>query len=90
MPSDFPRSPKILKGAQVAYQLPELLPTIIVFQYNPEQLTRSLQGRTATGGSRGDAQRTDGPPVETIKLNTEIDAVDQQERKKQFMKGYSP
>jgi hypothetical protein len=80
MPSDFPRSPKILKGALVAYQLPDLLPTVIIFQYNPEHLTRSLQARTATGGGRGDAQRTDGPPEETITLSVEIDAADQLER----------
>jgi hypothetical protein len=80
MPSDFPRSPKILKGALVAYQLPDLLPTVIIFQYNPEHLTRSLQARTATGGGRGDAQRTDGPPDETITLTVEIDAADQLER----------
>lgn len=79
MPSDFPRSPKILKGALVAYQLPDLLPTVIIFQYNPEHLTRSLQARTATGGGRGDAQRTDGPPEETITLSVEIDAADQLE-----------
>jgi hypothetical protein len=79
MPSEFPRSPKILKGALVAYQLPELLPTIVVFQYNPEQLTRSLQARTASGGGRGDVQRTDGPPEETISLTVEIDAADQLE-----------
>ena len=81
MPSDFPRSPKVFKGALVAYQLPEPVPTIIVFQYNPEQLTRSLQARTASGGGRGDALRTDGPPEETISLAVEIDAADQLERK---------
>ena len=80
MPSDFPGSPRILKGALVAYQLPDLLPTVIIFQYNPEHLTRSLQARTATGGGRGDAQRTDGPPEETITLSVEIDAADQLER----------
>jgi hypothetical protein len=80
MPSDFPRSPKILKGALVAYQLPDLRPTVIIFQYNPEHLTRSLQARTATGGGRGDSQRTDGPPDETITLSVEIDAADQLER----------
>lgn len=79
MPSDFPRSPRIFKGALVAYQLPELLPKVIVFQYNPEQLTRSLQPRTASGGGRGDANRTDGPPEETISLSVEINAADQLE-----------
>src|SRR5688500_19009752 len=81
MPSDFPRSPQVLKGALVAYQLPALLPTIIVFQYNPEQLTRSVQARTASGGGRGDAQRTDGPPQESITLSVEIDATDQLEQR---------
>lgn len=79
MPSEFPRSPRILKGALVAYQLPELVPTVIVFQYNPEQLTRSLTPRAASGGGRGDANRTDGPPEETITLSVEIDAADQLE-----------
>jgi hypothetical protein len=71
----------LLKGALVAYQLPELLPTIIVFQYNPEQLTRSLTARTASGGGRGESQRTDGPPEESISLTVEIDAADQLEAK---------
>lgn len=81
MPSEFPRSPKVFKGALVAYQLPEPTPTVIVFQYNPEQLTRSLQARAASGGGRGEAYRTDGPPEETISLSVEIDAADQLEKK---------
>ena len=79
MTSEFPRSPKLLKGALVAYQLPELLPTIVVFQYNPSEVTRSVQARTASGGGRGDAQQTDGPPSESISLTVEIDAADQLE-----------
>jgi hypothetical protein len=69
-----------LKGALVAYQLPQIVPNIIVFQYNPEQVTRSLQARTAEGGGRGEAQRTDGPPDESISLTVEIDATDQLEQ----------
>lgn len=80
MSSEFPRTPRILKGALVAYQLPDLFPTVIVFQYNPERLTRSLAGRSAAGGGRGDAQLTDGPPEETITLSVEIDAADQLEQ----------
>jgi hypothetical protein len=83
MASEFPRSPRIVKGALVAYSLPELTPSVIVFQYNPEQLTRSLTPRTASGGGRGDAHRTDGPPEETISLTVEIDATDQLERPEQ-------
>ena len=80
MVSEFPRSPKVLKGGIVAYQLPELLPTIIVFQYNPDQVTRSLQSRGASGGGRGDANRVNGPPEETLSLTVEIDAADQLEQ----------
>src|SRR3546814_8021469 len=69
MASEFPRSPRILKGALVAYQLPDLIPSIIVFQYNPEEVSRNLQGRSTTGGGRGDAGRTNGPPSETISLS---------------------
>jgi hypothetical protein len=80
MTSSFPMSPKVLKGGIVAYQLPELLPTIIVFQYNPDEVTRSLQPRGAAGGGRGDANRVNGPPEETLSFAIEIDAADQLER----------
>ncbi len=74
-------SPKVLKGALVAYAFPDLVKTLVVFQYNTEALTRSLSPRTAEGGvGRGDALRSDGPPEETISLTVEIDAADQLER----------
>lgn len=75
--SDFPRSPRILKGGLVSYQLPDLVPTLIVFQYNPDEVTRSLQSRGSQGGGRGDANRTEGPPEETLTFTVEIDAADQ-------------
>lgn len=80
--STFPGSPRILKGAIVAYALPALVPKVVVFQYNPEQVTRSLTPRTAeagAGGGRGETNRTDGPPDESITLAVEIDAADQLE-----------
>jgi hypothetical protein len=80
MPSEFPRSPKIKKGGLAAYRLPSLLPTIIVFQYNPDEVSRAIQPRTGGGGAgRGDAQRTSGPPQETVTFTMEIDAADQLE-----------
>jgi hypothetical protein len=50
-------------------------------QYNPDTLSRTLQARgvTAEGGDRLDALRLTGPPIETIKLDAEIDATDQLE-----------
>jgi hypothetical protein len=81
MASDFPRSAKPLKAGIAAYQLPELLPTIIVFQYNPAEVSRSIQPRGGSGGGgRGDANRVNGPPDETISFTAEIDAADQLER----------
>jgi hypothetical protein len=87
MPSDFPRSPILLKGALVVYesQTPGPPPQVIVFQYNPDQLSRSLAMRAAprepsdVGGAREDVLRVQGPPVETINLSVELDAADQLE-----------
>ena len=81
MGSEFPRSAKVLKGGIVAYQLPQLFPTIIVFQYNPDEVSRSIQMRGSSGGGgRGDANRVNGPPQETLTFTVEIDAADQLER----------
>jgi hypothetical protein len=85
MASDFPRSPKFLKGALVAYTSQFLgpIPNVIVFQYNPEQLSRTLAYRTAppdpsnAGGAREDVLRVQGPPVENVTLSLVLDAADQ-------------
>lgn len=77
----FPRSPRVLKGAIVALDLPNPTPTAIVFQYNPQTLTRRLQqGGGGAGQGGGAAQRPQGPPTETIDLEVEIDATDQLEK----------
>lgn len=82
MPSDFPRSPKLIKGALVVFETKLPIPTnLIVFQYNPETMTRSLQptgGATAGQQGSGDTQPT-LPPVETFQLRVELDAADQLE-----------
>lgn len=85
MTSEFPRRPRLLKGALVAFESQFLgpVPNIIVFQYNPEQLSRSLAHRSApsepssAGGVREDVLRVQGPPVETINASVELDAADQ-------------
>lgn len=79
MPSDFPRSPKLRKGGLAAYRLPSLLPTLIVFQFNPDQVLRTIRARGAQGGGRGESQRVGGPPEETVGLTVAIDAADQLE-----------
>ncbi len=88
MSSDFPGSPKFLKGALVAYASQFVagpLPNVILFQYNPAELRRSLSPRAQApeagnvGAAREDVQRVQGPPVETINLAIELDATDQLE-----------
>lgn len=77
----FPGSPRLLKGGIVLIDpTTSTVLRIITLQYNPDTLTRSLQIKALTeGGDRSDALRLTGPPVETIKLDAEIDATDQLE-----------
>jgi hypothetical protein len=81
--SDFPGAPRVLKGGIVLLDPDSfaVLPNgIIVLQYNPETLTRTLKVKGAEeGGDRSEALRLTGPPVETIKFDAEIDATDQLE-----------
>ena len=77
----FPRSPRLLKGGIVLID-PDTsaVQRIIALQYNPEKLTRTLKGQTIGEESdRSQALRLKGPPVETYKLDAEIDAADQLE-----------
>lgn len=80
----FPNSPRVLKGGIVLLDPDQftVLPNgIIVLQYNPDTLTRTLKIKGAEeGGDRSEALRLTGPPVETIKLDAEIDATDQLEQ----------
>lgn len=85
--STFPGSPRVLKGGIVLLD-PDtfnVIPNgVIVMQYNPDTLTRSLKIKGAEeGGDRSEALRLTGPPVETIKLDAEIDAADQLEKPEQ-------
>ena len=74
----FPGSPLILKGAIVGVDKFNPMASVIVFQYNPDTLTRTLTAQTVGGeANRGEALRLKGPPQETIKLDVEIDATDQ-------------
>ena len=76
-----PLSPRLLKGALVSIDAFSPIPQVIVFQYNPETLTRQLKARAPQGDSgRGDATRLNGAPEETIKIDVELDATDQLEK----------
>jgi hypothetical protein len=76
-----PLSPRTTKGALVAVDLFNPIPSVIVFQYNPETVTRTLQVQASgDGGARSEAMRVKGAPIETIKVDVEIDASDQLEK----------
>ena len=80
--SPSPDSPKILKGgiALIDNETGHVV-RLIALQYNPETLTRSVQIKGVSGdsGDHVEALRLKGPPVETIKVEIEIDATDKLE-----------
>jgi hypothetical protein len=81
--STFPGSPQLLKGGIVLLHPDTGQPVqIIVLQYNPDTLTRTLQvqGIGPEPGDRLEALRLKAPPLETIKMEAEIDATDQMEK----------
>jgi hypothetical protein len=79
----FPGSPRLLKCGLVLLDPNNFTPLphgVIVLQYNPDTLTRSFKIKgIEEGGDRSEALRLTGPPVETIKIDAEIDATDQLE-----------
>jgi hypothetical protein len=77
----FPNSPRLLKGAIIGIDVFNPLASVILFQYNPDTVTRTLQVNAADneGGNRSEPMRLKGAPTETLKLDVEIDATDQLE-----------
>ena len=81
MPLGYSQSPKLLKGAliRIAEDFLGPIPDIIVFQYNPHTLTRTLkpwgspvQDKSVRSSATNRAQPFD--PVETFQLALELDA----------------
>ena len=82
--NNFKRSPRLVKGGIVQIDPgTSAVQRIITLQYNPDTLSRTLQTQSfsagSEGGNRSEALRLKGPPIETIKLDAEIDATDQLE-----------
>jgi hypothetical protein len=78
----FPGSPRTVQGGLVFLDAQSsAIRRVVVLQYTPDTLSRTLQVQAATGdaGDRLDALRLKGAPIETIKLDAEIDATDQLE-----------
>lgn len=75
------RSPKSLKAALVSIDPVTTSRSTILFQYNPDGLTRSLKPRRVDpeAGQPARVQRFTGAAVETIEAELELDAADQLE-----------
>jgi hypothetical protein len=88
MSTGYSRSPKLLKGALIEFSERFIgpIPNIIVFQYNPEMMTRALEVWSQNGGGEAsasnDTSHTAQPfdPPETFTLALELDAADALEK----------
>jgi hypothetical protein len=76
--SPVARGQRVRKGAIVRVDPLRPVPGVIVFQYNPSTVQRSVvPQRPGAGADRTEALRLSGPPRETVQLDVEIDAADQ-------------
>lgn len=71
-------TPRLLKGALIAIEAFNPVGRAVVFQYNPERVTRTLQphGSADATSSRNEPQRMAGAPRETVSVELEFDATD--------------
>lgn len=87
MSSGLPSTPKLLRGALVQFSAPMIvpIPNIIIFQYNPESLTRTIEpyqlpDSKAAGADKAvtTAPGTTQPkePLEKLTLALQLDASD--------------
>ncbi len=77
----FPGSPRVLRGGLVLVDpVSGAIQRVIALQYNPDTVTRTLQPQSVGGSAAySEPLRLKGPPIETIKLDAELDATDQLE-----------
>lgn len=87
MTTSSPLRPSLQKGALAVFptHTPGSRPTrVIVFQFNPETMKRTLAHRAPptpadgkTGAAKQDVLRVTGPPLETITMSVDLSAADQ-------------
>lgn len=77
----FSRSPRVHKGAIIGLDKFNPLASLVVFQYNPEELQRTLTAQTSgQEADQHEAFRLKAPPKEQIQVKIELDAADQLEQ----------
>lgn len=72
-------APPVFKGAMATVSPLNPRGTVVLFQYNPTTLTRTLAARVTGGEGPASTPRFAGPPEQTVKFSMEIDATDQLE-----------
>lgn len=79
----FPGAPRLTKGAIIGFDLLNPLASVVIFQYNPKKLSRTVEAQAAEEqeGTKASVMRLKGAPIETIAIQElELDAVDQLEQ----------
>ena len=79
--TSFPGSPRVARGAIIYLEFHDPVPKVILFQYNPESITRTVRAQSSEGSSGGQSEpfRLSGPPVETISIEIQLDATNELE-----------
>lgn len=79
--SGYSRSPRTIRGAIVGFDILNPVSRVVAFQYNPDEVSRSLkiQSGGGQGGAGAEALRLSGAPIETISMKVEMDATDKLE-----------
>ena len=73
----FPGSPSLFRGALVTLDKNSRVAAAIPFQYIPNTLNRTLEAQIIESqGGGGEQPRYTGAPVETIKVEIKLDAID--------------
>lgn len=61
--SSFPSLPHFIEGALVGVDILNPVGSVVVFQYNPDTMTRRLEAQAARGGGdQGEVRRLIGSP----------------------------
>jgi hypothetical protein len=92
-PTGYTRSPKLQPGAliQLTRGIVGIVPSITLFQYNPEQIQRSFEIHADVGANEKGLQAPVNqpyPPDESLSFTLELDATDDLERGRTLTETY--
>ncbi len=82
-----PMMPKLMKGAIVSIGVLKPIPTVVVFQYNPAEVSRSLTLDKSADPDTPGGERIALAPKETMSMRVMIDAIEQLEASSLIARG---